>query len=146
MDVVNATVCVFNAGAIRLDDQLMDTITEYDILRCLPFLTNITSLSVNGLTLVKTLNNGLTKRNTGMFISYAGIEYDIEEKKWFLQSNRQSLENENLILKIVSIPYFVQVTELVNSTEILVTNTTMTRAFIKYLEKNYSDTKHHGSS
>jgi hypothetical protein len=142
MDVANTTICVFNAGAIRLDDQLMGTITQYDILRCLPFPTNITSIRVNGLTLVKALNRGLRNINNGMFISYAGLEYDAVLEKWFLQSNRQSLADENLILTIVSIPYFIHHTELKHASEPVATYKTMTRAFIEYLEKIYANKKH----
>jgi hypothetical protein len=144
MSAANTTICVFNAGAIRLDDQLMGTITQYDILRCLPFPTNVTSLRVNGLTLVKALNRGLMNINTGMFISHAGVEYDAVLEKWFLQSNRQPLDNESLIVTIVSIPYFIHNTELKHSSTILATHTTMTRAFIDYLEKFYSKAKHNG--
>jgi hypothetical protein len=137
MDVTNTTICVFNAGAIRLDDQLTGTITQYDILRCLPFLTNIVSLRVNGLILVKALNRGLRNINTGMFISYAGLEYDALLEKWFLQANRQPLDDENLILTIVSIPYFINNTELKHASENLTTYSTITVAFINYLEKIY---------
>jgi len=140
MNATNTTICVFNAGAIRLDDQLMGTITQYDILRCLPFPTNITTLRVNGLTLVKALNRGLRNINTGMFITYAGVEYDVVLEKWFLQSNRQVLDDDNLILTIVSIPYFINNTELKHSLENLTTYTTLTAAFIDYLGKIYANT------
>jgi hypothetical protein len=59
--------------------------------------------------------------NTGMYISYAGVEYDTFKGKWFLQSNRQSLDNENLI-----------------------TYKTLTVAFIEYLEKIYAKKTHRG--
>ena len=137
MNVTNTTICVFNAGAIRLDDQLMGTITEYDILRCLPFPTNIISLRVNGLILVKALNRGLMNINTGMFISYAGLEYDANLEKWLLSATREPLANENLILTIVSIPYFIQNTELRHATADFLTFKTMTQAFIDYLEIIY---------
>lgn len=142
MSAANTTICVFNAGAIRLDDQLMGTITQYDILRCLPFSTNVTTVRVNGLTLVKALNRGLMNINTGMFTTHAGVEYDAVVEKWFLQPNRQQLDDENLILTIATIPYFIHNTELKNS-EILGTHTTMTRAFIDYLEKNYAKAIQH---
>ncbi|CAF0986404.1 unnamed protein product [Adineta steineri] len=143
MDAVHTSICIFNAGAIRLDDQLMGTITQYDILRCLPFLTNITSVRVDGITLVKALNRGLHNINTGMFVTYSGLEYDATLEKWFLLSPRQPLEDENLILTIASIPYFIQNTELRNASEAQPTNITMTRAFIDYLEKNYAKVTHH---
>ncbi|CAF1221895.1 unnamed protein product [Adineta ricciae] len=137
IDVANTTICVFNAGAIRLDDQIMGTITQYDILRCLPFPTNIISVRVNGVTLVKALNRGLMNINTGMFISYTGLEYDAVLEKWFLHPHRQPLDDENLILTIATIPYFVQNTELKHAYDHVATYKTMTRAFIDYLEKIY---------
>ena len=81
--------------------------------------------------------------NTGMFISYTGLEYDATVEKWFVRPNRQPLDDANLILTIVSIPYFIHHTELKHSSEHLVTYTTMTRAFIDYLEKIYTKTTHH---
>ncbi|CAF3937824.1 unnamed protein product, partial [Rotaria magnacalcarata] len=140
MNAANTTICVFNAGAIRLDDQLMGTITQYDILRCLPFPTNIISLRVTGSVLVKALNRGLMNIHTGMFISYTGVQYDVRQEKWFLQSNHQPLDDESLVLTIVSIPYFMQNTELKYSSQMLAKHSTMTRAFIKYLEKIYTKT------
>ncbi|CAF3497477.1 unnamed protein product [Rotaria socialis] len=140
MNAANTTICVFNAGAIRLDDQLMGTITQYDILRCLPFPTNIISLRVTGSVLVKALNRGLMNIHTGMFISYTGVQYDVRQEKWFLQSNHQPLDDESLVLTIASIPYFMQNTELKHSSQMLAKHLTMTRAFIKYLEKIYTKT------
>jgi len=143
MDATNTTICVFNSGAVRLDDQLMGTISEYDILRCLPFITNLITIQVNSSILVKILNRGLMSLNTGMFISYGGLEYDAKTEKWYLQLNRQSLDDENLQLTIVSIPYFFHNTDLKHSSKILKTYTTMTRAFIDYLERTYSKPIHH---
>jgi hypothetical protein len=144
MSATNTTICLYNAGAVRLDDQLMDTISEYDILRCLPFITNLITIRVNSSQLVKILNRGLMNINSGMFISYAGLDYDAKTEKWYLQSTRQSLDDNNLQLTIVSIPYFYQNTDLKHSSEILKSNnTTMTRAFIDYLERTYPKPKHH---
>jgi hypothetical protein len=146
MEAADTKICVFNAGAVRLDDQLMGTITQYDILRCLPFPTNIISLRINGLTLVKALNRGLMNINTGMFISYAGLEYDAVVEKWFLLPNRQPLDDENLILTIASIPYFIHNTELKHAAQNLITHKTMTIAFIDYLGKIYANTTQRISS
>ena len=146
MDASNTSVCVFNSGAVRIDDQLMDTITEYDILRCLPFAADIVTVKVTGATLVKTLTRGLMSINTGMFVSYAGLEFDPLEEKWFLPSNRQPLDDENLELRIASIPYFYHNTALKTSSELLNTHTTITRAFINYLERTYPKSTHHKPS
>ena len=137
MDVTNTSICVFNSGAIRIDDQLMGMITQYDILRCLPFATDIVSLQVNSTVLLKVLNRGLMNINTGMFISHAGVEYDPVSEKWFLHRTRQPLDSQNSILTIASIPYFVENTELRQTSENLILHTRLTTAFIKYLERVY---------
>ncbi|CAF0739568.1 unnamed protein product [Rotaria sp. Silwood1] len=143
MNATNTTICVFNSGAIRIDDQIMGTITQYDILRCLPFVSSLVTIHVSGSSLVKVLNRGLMNINTGMFISYAGLEYDPTAEKWYLQSNRQLIHDENLQLTIVSIPYFFDNTDLKFSATILNTYTTITRAFMNYLERTYPKLKHH---
>jgi 2',3'-cyclic-nucleotide 2'-phosphodiesterase (5'-nucleotidase family) len=146
MDATNTTICVFNSGAIRLDDQLMGTITEYDILRCLPFAANLVTVHVNGSLLVKVLNRGLTQINTGMFVTHAGVEYNAKTEKWYLESNQQLVDDENLQLTIVSIPYFVHHTELKTSSKMMHTSTLITRAFIDYLERTYGKGIHHKPS
>lgn len=134
----NTTICVFNSGAIRVDDQLIGTINQYDVLRCLPFPSNITSLNVRSATLVKILDEGLRLENSGMFISYAGVKYNKSANTWFLENTQQSLNDETLILRIATIPYFVEHTDLRRLPELSAqptTHSTMTRAFIKYLKK-----------
>jgi len=137
MAATNTTICVFNSGAIRVDDQLMGTITEYDVLRCLPFASNLITVHVNSSVLVKVLTRGLMNINTGMFISYAGLKYDAVKEKWSLQSTGQSLADENLQLTIVSIPYFFHNTDLKHTSKISETSITMTRSFINYLGQTY---------
>ena len=146
MDASNASVCVFNSGAVRIDDQLMGTITEYDILRCLPFAADIITVKATGATLVKALNRGLMSINTGMFVSYAGLEFNPVEEKWYLESNRQPIDDENLELTIVSIPYFYHNTVLKANAELVNTYITITRAFINYLERTYPKPIHHKPS
>jgi 2',3'-cyclic-nucleotide 2'-phosphodiesterase (5'-nucleotidase family) len=146
MDVTETTICVFNSGAIRLDDQLFGIITQYDILRCLPFIANLTKIRVNGATLSKALDRGLKNINTGMFISYAGLEYNATTTKWSLQSNRQLIDDPNLQLTLVTIPYFIDNTDLKYTSEILGKYITITRAFIEYLERTYTKAIHHKPS
>ncbi|CAF3385189.1 unnamed protein product [Rotaria socialis] len=146
MAVTNTTICVFNAGAIRIDDQLTGTITQYDILRCLPFAANLITIHINGTALNRVLNRGLMNINNGMFISYAGLEYDASAEKWYLQSNHQLVDDENLQITFVSIPYFFHSTDLKHSSTHLGTYTPITRAFIDYLGKTYKKTRRRSSS
>ena len=135
----NTTICVFNSGAIRLDDQISGTITEYDILRCLPFATHLVTIDITGSSLVKILTRGLANINTGMFPSYTGLEYDSVEEKWFLNSTKQLLDDENLRLTFVSIPYFYHNTDLKLYGTLVDTPVSMTKAFINYLTHAYGN-------
>ncbi|CAF0753263.1 unnamed protein product [Adineta ricciae] len=143
MNATKTNVCVLNSGAIRVDDQLMGTITQYDILRCLPFPTNLITVNINGSSLVKVLNRGLNQINTGMFVSYAGIEYNSTTEKWYLESTQQLLDDEHLQLNIVSIPYFYYNTDFKSTSVISKNFTSMTKAFIDYLERTYGKDKNH---
>jgi 5'-nucleotidase len=143
MAATNTTICVFNSGAIRVDDQLMGTVTEYDVLRCLPFASNLVTVHVNSSMLVKVLTRGLMNINTGMFISYAGLDYDGVKEKWFLSSTGQSLDSADLQLTIVSIPYFYHHTDLKHTAMVTETSITMTKAFIHYLERAYPNLHTH---
>lgn len=143
MEATNTTICVFNAGAIRIDDQLIGTITQYDILRCLPFAASLVTIRVNGSVLLKVLSRGLSNINTGMFISYAGIQHDTVADQWFTNDKQQLIEDNDTQYTIVSIPYFYHNTALFNSSTILGTHTTLTKAFITYLERVYKKTRRH---
>ena len=137
MDVTGASICVFNSGAIRIDDQLMDIITEYDILRCLPFVAEIISVKTSSNLLIKVLTRGLKDINTGMFPSYEGLEYDSIKNQWKITSTGQILDEENLTLDVVTIPYFQMNTQFKEITDITYTNVSLTRAFIEYLQRTY---------
>ncbi|CAF1065298.1 unnamed protein product, partial [Didymodactylos carnosus] len=134
------SVCVFNSGAIRLDDTISGVITQYDILRCLPFAPEVIKLNVPGNVLNRVLNKGLTKINTGMFVSYYGVLYDPLNQQWLLESTRENIDNSNLIISTTTILYFHRNTEL-SYLPIFRTYGSQTHSLISYLEKFYK--KHH---
>lgn len=143
MVATNTSICVFNSGAIRIDDQLTGTITQYDILRCLPFAANLITIRTSGTSFTKVLNRGLMNIHNGMFISYAGLEYNAVSETWYLESTRQLVDDANLQLTFVSIPYFFNKTELQQSATLLNTYMPITKAFITYLEHIYKKTRRH---
>ena len=144
MVATQTNISILNSGAIRIDDQLMGVITEYDILRCLPFPAHLITVKTTGATLVKTLTRGLTLINTGMYVSYAGIVHNANEDKWYLQSTGQALDDENLELEIVTIPYY-HTNSFLKQSPVLQNHSTITRAFIDYLEKLYKTNRHRKS-
>jgi len=62
--VPKADVVLMNSGSIRVDDILQAPITEYDILRTLPFGGGIREVDMKGSLLIKTLEQG--KKNIGI--------------------------------------------------------------------------------
>jgi 2',3'-cyclic-nucleotide 2'-phosphodiesterase (5'-nucleotidase family) len=66
---------VFNSGAIRIDDFLYGKITQYDIIRVLPFGGKIIQAEMKGTLLRKIMDTGWNNKGTGGFLQFAGIEY-----------------------------------------------------------------------
>jgi len=66
----NADVAIYNAGSIRLDDLLPPPVTQYDIIRTLPFGGGIREVDMRGSLLVRILETGLKNRGIGGFLQY----------------------------------------------------------------------------
>ena len=66
-------VALFNSGSIRLDDELAGTITEYDVIRTLPFGGKIVEVKMKGSLLQRVLNAGMQNAGIGGYLQYAGI-------------------------------------------------------------------------
>lgn len=66
---------IFNSGAIRIDDVLQGEITQYDIIRVLPFGGKILQVEMKGSLLRKIMDTGWNNKGNGGFLQFAGIEY-----------------------------------------------------------------------
>ncbi|HYT76855.1 MAG TPA: bifunctional metallophosphatase/5'-nucleotidase, partial [Vicinamibacterales bacterium] len=65
---------LFNGGSIRIDDVLpTGQITQYDVIRVLPFGGSIVRATFTGALLARVLQIGEQNRGTGGFLQYAGI-------------------------------------------------------------------------
>lgn len=74
-----ADMVIMNAGSIRLDDVLYPPISQYDILRSLPFGGSIREVDMKGELLKKVLDTGLIKNRTrGSFLHYYPVRDHIE--------------------------------------------------------------------
>src|SRR4030095_14103150 len=65
----------FNSGMIRIDDFLNGEITQYDIIRTLPFGGKIMQVEMKGDLLKKIMDIGWNNKGNGGFLQFAGIEY-----------------------------------------------------------------------
>jgi len=69
---------IFNAGSIRIDDVLVEAgpVTQYDVIRVLPFGGPVVRATFTGALLSHVLEVGEQNRTTGGFLHYAGITRD----------------------------------------------------------------------
>jgi 5'-nucleotidase len=66
-----ADVAMINAGSIRVDDILSMPVTQYDIIRSLPFGGSILEVDMKGRLLIKTLEAGRMNSGLGGFLHYS---------------------------------------------------------------------------
>lgn len=71
-----ADAAVFNSGSIRVDDILYPPITQYDVLRTLPFGGGVRELELTGALLLQVLRAGLTNKGSGGWLQYGNISYN----------------------------------------------------------------------
>jgi 5'-nucleotidase/UDP-sugar diphosphatase len=72
-----ADVAIVNAGSVRIDDVLPPgPITQYDIIRILPFGGRVLQAAFDGALLAQVLDTGLTNQGTGGFLQTAGVTRD----------------------------------------------------------------------
>jgi 5'-nucleotidase len=66
-------VAILNGGSVRLDDVVQPgSVTEYEVLRILPFGGRVTRASMEGALLRSVLETGLTNRGTGGYLHTRG--------------------------------------------------------------------------
>lgn len=72
--VPGSDAAVFNGGSIRMDDELpAGPVTEYDVLRLLPFGGNIVAVDMKGDLLLRMLAQGVKNRGTGGYLHHDNI-------------------------------------------------------------------------
>ena len=72
-------IAIFNAGSIRLDDRLLPgPVTQYDIIRVLPFGGKVLKATFTGSLLRRVLDIGVQNRGTGGFLHSVGVPATIE--------------------------------------------------------------------
>jgi 2',3'-cyclic-nucleotide 2'-phosphodiesterase (5'-nucleotidase family) len=72
----DADVVLFNSGSIRLDDILTPPVTQYDIIRTLPFGGGIREVDMTGDLLAKVLQVGAKNINNGGFLQTQPVTFD----------------------------------------------------------------------
>jgi 2',3'-cyclic-nucleotide 2'-phosphodiesterase (5'-nucleotidase family) len=82
-----ADVVVFNSGSIRLDDILRPPVTQYDIIRSLPFGGGIREVDMKGSLLIKILDIGEKNVGIGGYLLHnKEVTFDSLSKVWKLKN------------------------------------------------------------
>ncbi len=130
------TIAIFNGGAIRIDDFLHEIITQYDVLRALPFLNYILVLSVPGQLLAEVLTTGMSLKGNGMFLSYNGVR-TLDGGSTWLDKNGTDIATSGVNYTVATIEFAKLTTESNNATTIQEVNVTQTKALMDYLRVKY---------
>ncbi|CAF1455012.1 unnamed protein product [Didymodactylos carnosus] len=128
-----------NSGSIRVDDVLTGIITQYDVLRTLPFDNYVMSLSVPGALLSKVLTTGLSAIGSGMFVSYTGVHTNDNGATWLLNQDGTNIATSGENYNVATTDFEKYNTGLNDSSVIVLQqlNTTQTKSLINYLQNIY---------
>ncbi len=101
-------LALYNSGSLRVDDQLKGTVTQYDVLRSLPFGGGLVVMNLKGPVLEQLLTTGRVKnKNTGGYLQLANASWvtssDLKTGNWFIGNK---LLDSNRTYKIL-LPEFV---------------------------------------
>lgn len=77
-----ASVAIVNGGSIRLDDVLYPPITQFDILRTLPYGGPIREMEIKGALLTQVLEAGSRNRTGGGYLHSFPTSYDTVQREW----------------------------------------------------------------
>lgn len=70
-------IAIYNGGSIRIDDTIQPgEVTEYDVIRILPFGGKIVSIKIKGAYLKRILAQGIANKGQGGYLQTAGITYN----------------------------------------------------------------------
>ncbi|CAF2628376.1 unnamed protein product [Rotaria sp. Silwood2] len=132
------TIAIINGGTVRIDDILRETITQYDIIRTLPFGNRVIALSVPGHLLAQVLTKGTSLKGNGIFIAYTRVETFDGGNTWLL--NGTDISKSGLYYDVATTAYIRDFTQLNKSYVITLhnANVTQTKSLMQYLTIKYS--------
>jgi len=82
-EVPQATLAFYNAGSIRIDDEIPPgSISQYDVIRVLPFGGPVVGVRIRGRLLQKILAQGIANRGSGGFLQTAGVGKGSSQGSW----------------------------------------------------------------
>ncbi len=83
-EVPGADVGLFNGGSVRIDDVILPgPVTEYDIIRVLPFGGRVVGATFTGALLARVLETGVNNEGTGGYLHAWGVRW--QDGQWHVQ-------------------------------------------------------------
>ncbi len=80
-----AELAIFNGGSIRIDDVLPPgKVTQYDVIRVMPFGGEVFLVEMSGALLEQVLNQGLANKGTGGYLQTAGVTQNVTGQGWLI--------------------------------------------------------------
>lgn len=87
-----AEVALLNSGSVRVDDQLSGSITQYDVIRTLPFAGKIVEADIKGGLLEKILNTGINNTGNGGYLQTDKAEYQQATQTWLISGKPLNIQ------------------------------------------------------
>ncbi len=83
----DADLVLINSGSIRVDDMLTPPISQYDILRSLPYGGTVIEVAMKGDLLIKVMNASKNNVGSGGFLQYSeDLQFDKIQNQWKLKN------------------------------------------------------------
>ena len=96
-----AELAIFNGGSVRIDDVVPPgNVTEYDVIRILPFGGVVLSAEMKGSLLQQVLDQGQANRGNGGYLQTANVSRDEAGSAW--QINNEPLDTERVYLVAIN--------------------------------------------
>lgn len=90
--VPDSSLAIYNGGSIRIDDVMAPgSITEYDVIRILPFGGQVMSAKIKGSLLKKVLDQGEANKGNGGYLQKAGVSKN-KKGKWVINGKALDLQ------------------------------------------------------
>lgn len=81
----SADCAIVNSGSIRVDDIVSGTVTQYDIIRTLPFGGRIFTTTIKGSLLQRILDVGVSNKGSGGYLQWRNIAFDPKVSSWMIK-------------------------------------------------------------
>lgn len=97
-EVKDADLAIFNGGSIRIDDVIpAGPVSEYDVIRIIPFGGNILAVSMEGQVLKRVLDQGMANQGTGGYLQTANVSLSPDSRTWLIAGQPLDLNRRYLV-------------------------------------------------